>query len=99
MRFEMSKNMETIEIKLNVSENNEGTESPWWAILEPRQNMPCDPHQMASMITGPFFSREDAQAHLDSTSYNYSKNAVVYCLSGYHSRQYKQALRDARGAK
>lgn len=74
----------------------EGTESPWWAIIKPRQIMSKDPHQIAHCIVGVFFSRESAQYHLDSRRYEYGSNAVVYCLSGYWSHEYKEAVRNAR---
>jgi hypothetical protein len=77
-------------------ENNEGTDSPWWTIVIPRQNLRKDSnacHNIAGMIVGPFFSRDKAQAHLDSRRYEYGSNAVVYCHSGYWSHEYKTALR------
>lgn len=82
-----------MKIELNISDKNEGTCSPWWAIVNPSQNMSLDIDIAASQITGPFFSREEAQEFLDRTRYNFSKRAVVYCFSGYHSNQYKEALR------
>jgi hypothetical protein len=87
-------------IKLDVDlENNEGTESPWWIIIDPQQNLSkqrdaC--HNIAHMITGPFFSREDAQNHLDARRYNFGPNAVVYCHTGYYSWKYKQAIKAAK---
>jgi rhodanese-related sulfurtransferase len=68
----------------------ESTSYPYWMILDPRQTLRIDPHYLASMITGPFFSREDAESYLKQTSYNFSKNAVVYCASGYYSKKYKK---------
>lgn len=81
-------------------ENNEGTSEPWWIIIDPRQNMStqCDAcHNIAGMVTGPFFSRQEAQEFLNATRYNFGTNAVVYCASGYYSKQYKQAIRKAKG--
>lgn len=86
---------DSIKIELEVSTDNEGTDSPWWLILDPRQNMRADPHQLAGMITGPFFSRSDAEGFLKATRYNFSKNAIVYCHSGFYSRKYKEAIRAA----
>ena len=83
-------------IELEVSDENEGTESPWWSIIDPRQNMRTGQeacHNIAGMITGPFFSREAAQEHLETRRYNFGKNAVVFCHSGHWSRQYKEACR------
>lgn len=80
-------------IKLEVSDENEGTDSPYWLILDPRQMLKLNVYALASMITGPFFSRAEAQRHLDARRYNFSKHAVVYCHSGYWSHQYKTAIR------
>lgn len=79
-------------IMIDVSEKNEGTRAPWWAIVDPRQNMRCSVHEAAGQITGPFFSREEAQGFLTATRYNFSDRAQVYCLSGTYSRQYRDAL-------
>lgn len=83
-------------ITLTVSEDNECTESPWWVIVDPHQNMGCDPHYAAEMVTGPFFSRKEAQDFLTATRYNFGPRAVVYCKSGYYSHQYKWACRLAQ---
>ena len=45
---------EIISTPLNA--NNKGTRSPYWLILDPRQNMRCDIHELGGMITGPFFA-------------------------------------------
>lgn len=78
-------------------ENNEGTSSPWWLIIDPQQNMSkrreaC--HNVAGMITGPFFSRKEAQGHLDARRSAFGAGAVVYCLSGCWSGQYDDAMRE-----
>lgn len=44
-------------------------------------------------ITGPYFSREDAEAHLKARHYEFSSKAYVYCFSGYWSRKYKDFWR------
>ena len=78
------------------TENNEGTSSPWWMIIDPRQSMSTKKeacHDIAAMITGPFFSRASAQAFLDATRYNFGPNAVVYCASGCYSREYENAIK------
>lgn len=85
-------------ITLTVSEENEATSYPWWIIVDPRQSFRCNPHEIASMITGPFFSRKEAQDFLDATRYNFSKRAVVYCASGHNSRQYREAITMGRMA-
>ncbi len=71
----------------------ESTESPYWLILDPAQNMSCDIHMLAAQITGPFFSRQDAERHLKSRRYAFSKRAKVYCLSGYWSGKYNRLCR------
>lgn len=68
--------------------DNEWTSSPYWLILDPRQNMDCDIHELASQITGPFFCREDAEDFLKRTRYNFGKRAKVYCHSGCYSEKY-----------
>ena len=79
--------------------DNEGTESPWWAIVMPRQIMSKNAEQIAQCIVGVFFSRESAENHLNSRRYEYGNDAIVYCFSGYWSRQYKQAVRSANTSK
>jgi hypothetical protein len=69
--------------------DNEATRAPYWLILDPRQMFRCDVHELGSMITGPFFSREDAEARLKGALYNYGKYAKVYCLSGCYSWKYE----------
>jgi hypothetical protein len=71
----------------------ESTSYPYWLILDPKQMLRIDPHYLAGMITGPFFSREDAESFLKKTRYNFSKNAVVYCASGSYSDKYKNFYR------
>lgn len=86
-------------IELEVSNDNEHTESPWWLIIDPRQNFKTGPDgawNIINMITGPFFSREEAETHLKCRRHDFSKHACVFCHSGYYSHQYKTALRQAR---
>jgi hypothetical protein len=72
-----------------VSADNEATRCPYWIIIDPHQSFCCDVHDVASMITGVFFSRKDAQDFLDTTRYNFSKHARVYCNSGHNSYKYE----------
>lgn len=82
-----------MKIELEVSEKNEGTAAPYWLIIDPKQMMKPDACMVAmGMITGPFFSREAAERQLKHRSYNYSNRAVVWCLSGYYSREYSDAI-------
>lgn len=89
-----------LKISLEVSEDNECTSTPWWIIIDPRQNMGLDIHVAAQGVAGPFFSREEAEETLKRTQYNYSREAAVYCKSGYYTKQYKdkcmQAKKDRR---
>lgn len=39
-------------------------------------------------ITGPFFSRQDADDHLKARRYAFSNKAYVYCFSGFRSQKY-----------
>lgn len=77
----------------------EATSYPWWFILDPR----CISGRLhdkegtinaigMSAVTGPFFSRETATEFLSATRYNFGKNAVVWCASGCHSKDYKALL-------
>ena len=88
-----------MKIEIDVSEDNEGSANPWWAIVDPKQNMSMDVHVAADQITGPFFSRDDAQFFLETTRYNFSHRAKVYCFSGYKSNQYRRAINEAEFQK
>ena len=85
-----------MEIKIDVSMENEGTDSPWWVIVDPKQMMSPDPFMvMMSMVTGPFFSREEAALVLKSRRHHFSPRAVVYCASGCDTIQYREQYRKA----
>jgi len=84
-----------MKIEVEVSEKNEGTSFPYWLILDPVRNLDLDVGTLASMITGPFFSRKEAESALAGRRYNYSKRAVVYCKSGCDSESYRKAMCDA----
>ena len=71
------------------SADNESTSCPYWLILDPRQNMSCDVYNLAGQISGPFFSREDANEYMESKKHHYSSKAVVFCHSGHYSRKYR----------
>lgn len=90
-----------MKIELELSEENEGTSAPWWAIIIPRQNFSKGDqgiHNIAGMIVGPFFSRASAQNRLDGRRYEYGQNARVFCFSGYWSERYTDAINAARDA-
>ncbi|GFM34064.1 hypothetical protein [Desulfovibrio subterraneus] len=82
-----------ISVQLEISDNNECVDAPYWLIIDPMQMMKPAPRSVAQMITGPFFSRESAEKHLAARHYEFSDKAVVWCASGYWSHQYKEAWR------
>jgi hypothetical protein len=87
-----------MKILIDVSTDTEATSSPWWLIIDPRQNFETSnqgAHNISAMITGPFFSREEAEKVLKHRRHHYSKNAVVYCASGCYTEQYDKAYREA----
>lgn len=92
-----------MKIELEVSTKNEFTSSPWWVIVNPRQQMATKTqqalHEIAGMITGPFFSREEATERLNTARHHYGPNAHVYCMSGCFARQYDRAYREAAGTE
>lgn len=67
----------------------EATAYPVWFIINPWQMMRPDVYAVNEMVTGPFFSRETAQRHLDGRRYAFGKHAKVFCASGYWSRDYR----------
>ena len=78
-------------IELEISDENEGTQSPYWLIIDPKQNLKRGLdgiYNIASMITGPFFSRREAGIVLRNRSHHYSDKAIVYCHSGCDTIQY-----------
>lgn len=76
--------------------DNEITDSPYWIIIDPMQMLSPSVHQVASMVTGPFFCREDAEAHLQGRRHAFSHRAKVYCHSGCWSRKYKDFCLEVR---
>lgn len=86
-----------MKIEIEVSEKNEGTAYPWWVIIDPEKMLTPKVDYIARMITGPFFSREEAQSHLETKSHHFSKKARVYCHTGHDSWQYRNAFKKARG--
>lgn len=88
--------------------DNEGTESPYWLLIDPIQmlgrlegvahhgEIPSAEQvttEIAFSVEGPFFSREDAETYLKNRNYAYSSEARVWCVSGYRSRKYKEFYR------
>ena len=83
-------------IAIEISDKNESTAAPYWLILDPAQNMTCDIYQLAGQITGPFFSREEAETNLSQRSHHYSGRARVFCHSGCYAYQYSSKCREAK---
>mgnify|MGYP001243309797 CR=1 FL=1 len=79
-----------MKIEIEISDNAEGTHAPYWLILDPVQNMSLDIRTLASQITGPFFSREEAETVLKAREHHYSNRATVYCHSGCYTQQYEE---------
>ena len=82
-------------ITIDVSDSNEMTSFPFWMIMDPRRIEEPSVDILASMITGPFFSRDAAQRFLDMKRHWFSKHAVVYCCSGHASDEYRAAFKNA----
>ena len=81
-----------------LSNKNEGTDAPYWIIVNNWSQLLSkeDYGRTASFITGIFFSRESAEEYLQAHRYNFSKHAVVYCMSGYGTdwgRLVKESIR------
>lgn len=73
--------------------NNEGTAYPWWCVVA-KNRMGA-----SSILAGPFFSRERAEAHRQARICEYGKGSIVYCFSGYNSGDYRDLvdrLKDGR---
>lgn len=89
-------------ISIEVSEKTEGTSYPWWAIISmlrvEKDRKLVSTGDIIRSITGPFFSREEAEQELESRRYLYGVSAVVWCMSGYLSGQYAEAIRRATDA-
>jgi hypothetical protein len=76
---------------MELSKDNEGTSSPFWIIIDPSQNFKVNSdgiYNIASMITGVWFSREKAEAFLKRTRYNFGEHAKVFCASGTDSEDW-----------
>jgi len=89
-----------MKITLEVSEINEATAFPYWIIIDPRQNFLTNDrgiHNIAGMITGPFFDRLEAENVLKAQRYNFGKGAKVYCCSGHNTVQYRTAIKKRLG--
>jgi len=85
-----------VKVEIEVSDENEGTSEPWWVIVDPKQMMSPDPYAvMMGMVTGPFFSREEADTVLKNRRHHFTSRAVVYCSSGCDTIQYRNKYMEA----
>jgi hypothetical protein len=84
----MESNMQEL-IDTLTKTDKEFTSAPYWLIIDMNNKTEIsDIREVATMITGPFFSRKDAQDYLDARRSNFSDNARVYCKSGHASSKY-----------
>lgn len=74
----------------------ECTAFPWWAIICPdrlRSSGYTKTDQringITSAVVGPFLSRESATIYLEDHRYRYGDNAIVYCMSGHESPDWR----------
>jgi hypothetical protein len=89
-----------MKIEIEITGDNEATAYPWWVIVNPMEHMKKEDaevdmlgdSEIAFAITGPFFSREEAENHLTARRYAFSKGAVVWCLSGHATTVYRNAI-------
>jgi hypothetical protein len=91
---------EEMKIEIEVSEDNEATAYPWWAIVDPIQNFQTGRqgvNNVAHMITGPYFSRKSAEDYLRMKRHRFGKSAAVWCFSGHQSWDYVDAFENGKG--
>jgi hypothetical protein len=72
-----------------VACDNEFTNAPYWMIIDTNGKIEISGFRdVAQMITGPFFCRQDATDYLKTFQYNFSDEAKVFCKSGHQSTKY-----------
>ena len=86
-----------MQITLEISDQHEEIESPYWLIIDPMQMLKPSADSVADMIRGPFFSREEAQVAMSKDMDDYSDRVKVVCVSGSRTEQYKQKWREEYG--
>ena len=84
-----------VQLEFPYPSDNEATQAPYWVIIDPVYRGKLNVSSVGGMITGIFFSREEAESYLTAKQYNYSPRAGVYCCSGHHNTEYKQAWKEA----
>ncbi len=83
--------MGTKTLTLDISTESEATAYPYWMVIDPKQMMAPTLTGVASMFSGPFFSRDAAECHLTAKRHRYGKHAAVYCCSGHMSMAWRDA--------
>ena len=82
-----------LEVEVEERKNDFTPYYPYWLIIDPSRyskNISCD--EIASSISGPYFSEADVDEYLLYHGNMYSKNAKIYCLNGNNSWLYKLAF-------
>lgn len=67
-----------------LSEENEITAYPWWAIVR-KAGL-----GMLAVLAGPFASRESAEAQRMARIHAYGEKSSVFCFSGHESADYRK---------
>ena len=88
--------------QLRRIEPAEATQWPWWAVIDPDRvrSHPGRTNEQriqdaANAVVGPFTSRESAEEHLRVKAHHYSARAVVFCMSGYASADWRDLCEEA----
>lgn len=91
--------MATVKLEFPMPDN-EACSAPYWMILDPGKpngamsDDGLSDADLARMVAGPFFSRDEARDFLDANRHNFTAKAVVWSLFG-RSRLYQKAWRRA----
>ena len=86
-----------MKVTIELSEKNEGTQAPFWLIIDPKQMMKPEPYELAmGMVHGLFFDREEAEHELRLNKHRYSSRAVVWCCAAKRGSQWFSACSEAR---
>lgn len=94
---EVAKVLEPL-VAVAAEPDNEITSWPFWLVIDPRQTFSARVGDVASMIKGIFFSRKDADAHIEAKRHRYGSRVGVFCCSAHDSWQYKALYEASRAA-
>lgn len=98
--------MTTVRVEFPMPENRDFCKAPYWMIIDPGHRCGCaedyegytiddlTDREVAYMVTGPFFSREEADKYLAAHKKYFTPKAVVWSLFG-KSMIYVNAWRKA----